>query len=118
MNQNKASKQDETDRLLNDIATSLRCSRTSLPILVVLKGVASSSKNEVAFQLIVPRSETMEKKSLFPSALLWKSRTNVQNSFLWLKKTPRLKVELCLPFLGLVDGDVYGVPILSVYRYG
>ncbi|PON98721.1 Spo11/DNA topoisomerase VI subunit A [Trema orientale] len=39
MNQNKASKQDETDRLLNDVATSLRCSRTSLPISTVPKGV-------------------------------------------------------------------------------
>ncbi|PON98730.1 Meiotic recombination, Spo, partial [Trema orientale] len=155
INQNKALKQDETDRILNDIATSLHYSRTSLPISAVPKGVVigclkfkesgsiavdctevGDSGKEIPYSVSsimdienkgVKFILLVEKDTVFLSLLDHKFYEKVPCIIITGKGTPdvstrsflrRLKVELYLPILGLVNGDVYGVQILSVYSYG
>ncbi|PON98741.1 Spo11/DNA topoisomerase VI subunit A [Trema orientale] len=143
MNQNKASKQDEIDGILNDIATSLRCSRTSLPISTVPKGVVvgclkfkergsnavdcmevGDNGKEIPYSVgSITNIENkgakfillVEKDTVFMSLLDHKFYEKVPCIIITGKRMPdvstrsflrRLKVELCLPILGLVDVQI------------
>ncbi|GKB41795.1 DNA topoisomerase 6 subunit A [Tanacetum coccineum] len=123
----KERKKDQThsDAVLDDVSCILGCTRSSLNVVAAEKGVGvgrvGDMSSDALFILLVEKDATYMRLAedrfynRFPCIIVTAKGQPDVVTMLFLRK---MKMELKLSVLALVDSDPYGLKILSVYGCG